>query len=44
MGILDSAQMLMQAKNYSGTGDWLDEANSHDGTITGPTFLEYTGT
>ncbi len=30
MSILDSAQVLLQAKNYSGSGDWLDENNSHD--------------
>ena len=30
MSILDSAEALLQAKNYSGSGDWLDENNSHD--------------
>ncbi|MDK1103793.1 MAG: hypothetical protein QGD93_09295 [Actinomycetota bacterium] len=31
MGILDSAVLLLQAKNYSGTGAWLDESgNGHD--------------
>ena len=28
--ILDSAELLLRAQNYSGTGGWLDEAgNSH---------------
>ena len=30
MSILDSAEALYRAKNYSGSGDWLDEVNSHD--------------
>ncbi len=30
MSILDSAEWLRQLKNYSGSGAWLDEANSHD--------------
>lgn len=30
MTILDSAEWLRQMKNYSGSGDLLDEANSHD--------------
>ena len=29
-GVLGRAELLLQAKNYSGSGDWLDEANSHD--------------
>ncbi len=33
MTILDSAELLLQAKNYSGTGDWLDEANAHDAQL-----------
>ena len=43
MGVLARAEMLMQAKNYSGSGDWLDEANSHDGTIDGALFHPYAG-
>lgn len=31
------------AKNYSGSGDWLDEANSHDGAITGATWVDNSG-
>ncbi len=31
MSILDSAELLLQAKNYSGSGPWLDESgNGHD--------------
>ena len=30
MAVIDSAELLLQAKNYSGSGDWLDEANAHD--------------
>jgi len=31
MTILDTATVLMQSKNYSGSGDWLDESgNGHD--------------
>ncbi len=44
MSILDSAELLLQAKNYSGSGDWLDEANSHNGTFSGPLFKAYDGT
>ena len=51
MTILDSAELLAQAKNYSGSGDWLDEANSHDaqfGSTSGadtndPQFLPWDG-
>ncbi len=51
MSILDSAEVLMQASNYSGSGAWLDEANSHDaqlGTTSGgdaadPLYLAHTG-
>ena len=51
MGVLDSAELLLQAKNYSGSGGWLDEANSHNaqlGSTSGadtndPLFLEHTG-
>lgn len=50
MAVIDSAELLLQAKNYTGTGDWLDEANSHDaqfGTGTpgtnDPQFLAHTG-
>ena len=35
MSILDSAELLVQAKNYSGSGNWLDEANSHNTTTLG---------
>ena len=42
MSILDSAQLLLRASEYSGSGDWLDEANSHDAQFgdgsTGGTF------
>ena len=39
MSILDSAELLLQARNYSGSGNWLDEANSHDATpVNSPTF------
>lgn len=39
MAVIDSAVLLLQAKNYSGSGDWLDESgNSHDGVISGATF------
>lgn len=42
MSILDSAELLMQAKNYSGTGNWLDEtANSHDGVNNGALFKDF---
>ena len=52
MTILDSAEALLQAKNYSGSGAWLDEANSHDaqlGTTSGadtndPLFKAHAGT
>jgi hypothetical protein len=52
MGILDRAELLLQAKNYSGSGEWLDEANSHnaqfgstgDPDTNDPLFLAYTGT
>lgn len=34
MGILDRAELLLQAKNYSGSGDWLDESgNGHDAQL-----------
>lgn len=37
MGALDDARCLLQAKNYSGSGDWLDESSggTHDGTFNG---------
>lgn len=45
MSVLDNAVGLWQAKNYTGTGDFLDESgNSHDGTITGATFKAYNAT
>lgn len=51
MGVLARAELLLQAKNYSGSGAWLDEANSHDaqlGSTSGadvndPLFLPWTG-
>ena len=34
MSILDSAELLLQAKNYSGSGAWLDESgNGHDAQL-----------
>ncbi len=52
MTILDSAEWLRQKKNYSGSGAWLDEANSHDaqfGSTSGadandPLFKDHDGT
>jgi hypothetical protein len=41
MAALDDAELLLQAKNYSGAGNWLDEANAHDGTITNAIFKKY---
>ena len=41
MSILDSAELLLQARNYSGSGNWLDEANSHDAVFVGPLFKAY---
>jgi len=36
MSILDSADLLLRAYNYSGTGDWLDESgNGYDAVPTG---------
>ncbi len=52
MTILDSAELLVQAKNYSGSGDWLDESgNGHDaqlGSTSGsdtndPLYRDYDG-
>ncbi len=51
MGVLARAELLLQAKNYSGSGEWLDEAKSHNaqfGSASGadtndPLFLGYTG-
>ena len=43
MGLLNSAELLLQTKNYSGSGNWLDEANSHDATNNGALFLPYIG-
>ncbi len=39
MSVLTAARVLLQAKNYSGSGDWLDEVNSHDGAFNGPLFV-----
>lgn len=37
MSILARAELLLQAKNYSGSGDWLDESgNGHDAVFNGP--------
>ncbi len=52
MSILNSTELLLQASNYSGSGAWLDEANSHDaqfGSTSGddtndPLFKAFTGT
>jgi len=44
MSILGRAELLLQAKNYSGSGNWLDEANSHDAAIFGALFLPYAST
>ena len=44
MAVIDSTEMLLQAKNYSGSGGWLDKSpNGHDGVITGATFKAYSG-
>lgn len=41
VGILSSAELLLQAKNYGGSGDWLDESgNGHNASISGATFLK----
>lgn len=43
MSILDSAELLLQAKNYSGSGNWLDEtANSHDAVNNGALHKAHT--
>ncbi len=43
--VLDRAVLKLQAKNYTGTGDWLDESGlGHDATPSGATFREYAGT
>ena len=49
MSILDSAVLLLQAKNYSGSGDWLDESgNGHDAQFgdgsTPSTYPTHAGT
>ncbi len=51
MSVIGRAELLLQAKNYSGSGEWLDEANSHNaqfGSTSGvdtndPQFLAYSG-
>jgi len=52
MSVLDRAELLLQARNYSGSGDWLDESgNGHDaqfGSAAGadtndPLFLPLNG-
>ncbi len=44
-GILGRAELLLQAKNYSGSGNWLDESgNSHDAVNNGARFLAHAGT
>ena len=45
MGILGRAELLLQAKNYSGTGAWLDESgNGHNATNNGALFKPHSGT
>ncbi|MDK1103811.1 MAG: hypothetical protein QGD93_09385 [Actinomycetota bacterium] len=45
MSVLDRAELLLQTKNYSGSGAWLDESgNGHDAPFFGPLFLPYDGT
>lgn len=53
MGVLGRAELLFQARNYSGSGAWLDESgNGHDaqfGSTSGadandPLFKDFTGT
>ncbi len=42
MSSLATAVMVLQAKNYSGSGDWLDESgNSHDAANNGALFKAY---
>ncbi len=42
--ILEFAEYLRQLRNYSGSGDWLDETgNGHDAEFVGPLFLPWTG-
>ncbi len=42
--VIARAELLMRARNYAGSGDFLDESgNGHDGVITGAKFLPYTG-
>lgn len=44
MNIFDEAEVLLRAKNYGGSGDWLDASgNGHNGAITGATYLAYDG-
>lgn len=43
--VLRRAELLLQAKNYTGSGDWLDESgNGHDATNSGALFKAYDGT
>ena len=45
MTIFSNVELLLQAKNYSGSGNWLDESgNPHDAAILGALFLPYAGT
>jgi hypothetical protein len=42
--VLDRAVLKLQAKNYSGSGDWLDESGfGHDATVSGAKFLSHDG-
>ena len=43
MSVLARAELLLQAKNYLGSGSWLDEANAHDAVNNGALFLPWTG-
>ena len=36
--VISRCELLMQGSNYSGSGNWLDEINSHDAVITNATF------
>ena len=38
--VLARAELVLQAQEYSGTGNWLDASgNDHDATATGARFL-----
>lgn len=42
MAVYTDAEFRSQASQYSGSGDWLDEANSHDVTNESAVFLDFT--